>query len=273
MDDGLPVAEIGEWALEKHERLRKYIDITRAVRRKYIDQSRPERYRGGATYIDLFCGPGRATVREANTVVDGSPLVAFKSTGNVPFSQIHLADLQPAYSDAAIARLARLGGHAFGYTGPAEATARQIAEQLNPRGLHFAFLDPYNLGNLSFDVIRTLASVERIDLLMHISAQDMQRNSDRYTAEEYDTFDRFAPGWRSKVDLNQGLQAIRAAVLSHWQQLVKGLGFVLKMGSVELVRGSKNQRLYWLAFASRHEKANEFWDKIRNVSGQRELGL
>ena len=26
-DDELPIAEVGEWALEKHERLRKYVDI------------------------------------------------------------------------------------------------------------------------------------------------------------------------------------------------------------------------------------------------------
>jgi hypothetical protein len=29
-DDKLPVSEVGEWALEKHERLRRYVTITRA---------------------------------------------------------------------------------------------------------------------------------------------------------------------------------------------------------------------------------------------------
>jgi three-Cys-motif partner protein len=274
MDSDLPVAEIGVWSLEKHQRLKKYVDILRAVRRKFTDQSRQEKYRGGATYIDLFCGPGRAIVRETRAVVDGSPLVAVKSAlaSNAPFSEVHLADLQPAYSNAATTRVANLGGNVVSYTGTAEETARKIVAQLNPYGFHFAFLDPYNLGNLSFDVIRTLAAVERIDLLMHISVQDMQRNSDRYTAEEFDTFDRFAPGWRSTVNLNQSLQAIRAAILSYWRDLVRNLGFDTT-GSVELVRGSNNQRLYWLAFASRHERGNEFWDKTRNISGQSEFGF
>ena len=52
-DDGLPIADdVGEWALEKHEPLRKYIDITRAVRRKYTEKLRADEFKGGATYID-----------------------------------------------------------------------------------------------------------------------------------------------------------------------------------------------------------------------------
>ncbi len=33
----------------------------------------------------------------------------------------------------------------------------------------------------------------------------------------------------------------------------------------ELVVGTKNQRLYLLAFAARHELALDFWEKVRNV--------
>lgn len=274
-EDGLPIADdVHDWALEKHQRLEKYVDITRKTRAKFTDPSRPMHYRGGTTYIDLFCGPGRAKVIETGRIVDGSPLVAFKSAkaGDEPYSEMHLADVDPAYSAAAIKRISKLGGNSFGYTGRAENTVKEIVGRLNPNGLHFAFLDPYNLANLSFETIRSLAKVKRIDLLMHVSVQDLQRNSDRYTSEEYKTFDLFAPGWRNAVDLNQGLKSIRAGVLVHWKSLVQGLGF-LDMRSMELITGTKKQRLYWLAFVSRHKIANDFWDKIRNISGQREFGL
>jgi len=69
IDDGLPIDEVGEWALEKHERLRKYIDITRHTRRKYVEG--PSRT---ASYIDPFCGLGRAKVRETGQLILGSPL-------------------------------------------------------------------------------------------------------------------------------------------------------------------------------------------------------
>jgi len=178
--DELPITEVGEWVLKKHERLRKYIDITRATRRKYVQG------RGGAAYIDLFCGSGRARIRETGQIIDGSPLVAFKSAaaGKVPFSEIHIADLDSKHCDAAAQRISSAGGKAFRYVGRAEDTAQQIVSKLNPEGLHFAFLDPFNLESLAFEAIRSLARLKRIDLLLHVSSQDIQRNLDRYSASE-----------------------------------------------------------------------------------------
>jgi hypothetical protein len=59
-DDGLPIDEVGVWALEKHERLRKYISAARGARRKYL----PPSGTGGATYVDLYCGSGKAIIRD-----------------------------------------------------------------------------------------------------------------------------------------------------------------------------------------------------------------
>lgn len=56
-DDGLPATEVGEWAKQKHEYLRRYLDISSAARKKFLNgRSR------SATFIDLFCGPGRARI-------------------------------------------------------------------------------------------------------------------------------------------------------------------------------------------------------------------
>lgn len=274
--DGLPVGEeVGDWALEKHERLRRYIEIARGARSKYLGASNPDAYRGGATYIDLFSGPGRSRIRGTGEIIDGSPLVAFKAaaSGMAPFSEIHLADVEPEFSAAAAQRIVNAGGTAFAYAGPAEKTAKEIVSRLNPHGLHLAFLDPFNLADLSFEVIRTLAAVKHVDFLMHVSVQDLQRNTDRYTAEEAKAFDQFAPGWRATVSTEQNLISIRAAVLNHWRSLVHGLGF-MEIRTADLVRGNRNQRLYWLVFASRHPIANAFWEKIRHiVTGQGSLGL
>ena len=38
-DDGLPLDEVGAWAKDKHDRLRKYVDITRSVRKKFVARS------------------------------------------------------------------------------------------------------------------------------------------------------------------------------------------------------------------------------------------
>jgi three-Cys-motif partner protein len=172
-DDGLPLDEVGAWAKEKHERLRKYVDISRPTRRKFIQGP------GGATYIDLYCGSGRAILRETGEKIDGSPLVAFKSSrdGGVEFSDMYIADASEHLCRAAEQRLIRAGGRPLLEVGPAEVTVGRIVKRLNPYGLHFAFLDPFNLRDLPFSVIETLGRLKRIDMLIHVRAQDLQRKS------------------------------------------------------------------------------------------------
>ena len=196
-DDGLPLDEVGAWAKDNHDRLRKYIDISRAARRKFVEGS------GGATCIDLYCGTGRAVVRETGETIDGSPLVAFKSAkvGGVPFSEIHIADADKEKCATAAKRIANAGGAAITDVGPAENTAARIVARLNKYGLHFAFLDPFNLDDLPFSVVEALSRLRRIDMLIHVSVQDLQRNLDAYSMSEDGPLDHFAPGWRSVISL------------------------------------------------------------------------
>lgn len=265
--DSLPLDEVGAWAKDKHDRLRKYVDISRAARRKFVQGS------GGATYIDLYCGAGRAVVRESGEIIDGSPLAAFKCAkeGGVPFSQFYIADTDLEKCDACAKRIASVGGHALTAIGAAEVTAARIVSQLNGHGLHFAFLDPYNLDDLPFSVLESFSSLKRIDLLIHVSAQDLQRNLDAYSISADGPLDRFAPGWRSIVDLKQSKRATRAAFIEYWISKMTALGLP-PARHAELVSGTtKNQRLYWLIFVSRSDFAKSLWDKIRNVSGQGQL--
>ena len=154
--------------------------------------------------------------------------------------------------------------------GTADSTVIRIARKLNPHGLHFTFLDPYNLEALSFPVIEALAKFKHIDVLIHISVHDLQRNLDIYSMSTEGPLDRFAPGWRKVVNLKQSKSATRAAYVAYWATEMEKLGFA--PARYELVSGpTKNQRLYWLVMVSHHKLAQELWDKIRNVSGQREL--
>lgn len=270
MPDGseLPLDEVGPWAREKHERLRRYIDISRAVRRKFLGAGG-----GGATYVDLYCGSGRAKVRETDEQIDGSPLVAFRcaTAGGAPFSEIHIADESEERCRAAERRIVEAGGSAKLECGSAEVTAARIARKLNPYGLHFVFLDPYNLGDLPFSVIESIGKLKRVDMLIHVSVQDLQRNFAAYSASVDSPLDRFAPGWRDAVNLHQAKHAVRAAFVEYWISKMTSIGLPPSTHA-QLVTGPvRNQRLYWLVFASRHELAKEFWDKIRNASGQGEL--
>jgi len=174
-DDGLPLDEVGPWARDKHERLRQYVAIAAGARATFIAAG------GGASYVDLFCGSGRAVIRDSKERIDGSPLVAFRAAraGRVPFSEIHLGDIDPYGCAAAAARIANAGGAAMHYAGKAEDTVAPIVGRLDPRGLHFVYLDPFRLDDLPFSVLVTLAGLPHIDLLIHLNAQDLARLAQR----------------------------------------------------------------------------------------------
>jgi three-Cys-motif partner protein len=178
--DDLIVSEVGPWASEKHARVQRYIEIASATRKKYVP---PPAWHAGAAYIELFSGPGRSLIRGTKRIVDGSPLVAFNAAqATVPFTEMHLNDVDPGNSSAVDARIRALGGAATCYSDPADIAVDKIVAAVNPSGLHFAFLDPYNLEGLSFDIIRRLSKL-KVDMLIHVSVQDLQRNLDDYSKQ------------------------------------------------------------------------------------------
>jgi len=268
--DGLIVDEVGKWAREKHARVKAYIEIASATRAKYVP---PPSWRGGACYIELFSGPGRSSIRNTKQIIDGSPLVAFKAAqASVPFTEMHLNDFDSTKSAAVGARIRALGGAPICYNDPADVAVDKIVAAVNPSGLHFAFLDPYNLENMSFEIIRKLSKL-KVDMLIHVSVHDLQRNLNlKSYSKAGGVFDSFAPGWRGHVDANQAMNSFRAALMKYWMSEIQKLGTMPAKG-VELVVGSKGQRLYWLVFVSGHKLAQKLWNAIRDPMKQTAMDI
>jgi three-Cys-motif partner protein len=265
--DGLAASIVGPWATEKHERLRKYIDAYRGARAKFL----PPRGDGGAAFIDLYSGAGRSQIEGTGDFVDGSPLVAFKAArlSRTGFSDLHFNDLDQENIEALRQRLARLGGAAHYYSEPADRAVDRIIYALNPMGLHFAFLDPYNLENLPFSIIERLAKLPRMDMLIHVSIFDLQRNLRRYL-EDGRTLNAFMPGWRDRIEVRRKDEDVRTDLLNYWLGLIRGLGTSPAEG-IELVSATRGQRLYWLVFVSANELGRKLWDDIRNIHIQGRL--
>jgi three-Cys-motif partner protein len=245
--DGFPVTCVGEWAQDKHERVRRYVDISRMVRKKFVAGS------GGATYLEMFSGPGRSRIMNTNTIIDGSALSASRTAinGGAPFTSVHICDTNSDFLASTKHRLELLGVPVNTYQKPAQEAADSIVKALNPDGLHFAFLDPYNLKALPFSIIEKLEQMRRMDLLIHVSVNDLQRNLMAY------------------IDSKDCPQ-----ILNHWLEKIRAINLKpAGVKSIELVSGLKNQPLYWLVFAARHDKANEFWDKIRSIDPQKGFGF
>jgi len=134
-----------------------------------------------------------------------------------------------------------------------------------------ALLDPHNLGALSFDLFESLDPLRRIDVIVHVSLGDLQRNLDLYTSDYQTQFNDFAPGWRDHIrtaGMNQ--VALRAAILEYWTEKLVRLGLP-RAEHLQLIRGTNNQRLYWLMLLARHELAHEFWEKITSIAREPEF--
>jgi three-Cys-motif partner protein len=135
-DDGLIVGEVGPWATEKHDRLRKYIQASHGARARFL---RPKGS-GGASYIELYSGAGRSLITGTKKFIDGSAVVAFKAgrASGHPFSEMHLSDLEAQNSSALAQRIKALGGSATSYVGDASVVVDQVMNAINPHGRRHA---------------------------------------------------------------------------------------------------------------------------------------
>lgn len=271
--DNLPVGEVGEWASEKHEYLKRYIEVSRAARKKFLVGNRP----GGATYIDLFCGAGRSRIKHTGAVVDGSAIVAWKASvaANTPFSKIYVCDADPDNLNACVSRLRGLGAPVEGFALEAISAAPKVAQAIldkHPFGLHFAFLDPFNLETLDFSLIQQLSKVKRMDLLIHVSAMDLQRNLLSNIDSKKSIFDNFSPGWRDSVDTQGTQEVVRVRLMEFWRSKLETLN-VWPSPTHRLISGSIGQPLYWLILAASNELAHKFWNTASNPEGQGSLGF
>lgn len=265
--DGLPCGKVGRWVSEKHVYLERYIRITSATRRKFIGDGN-----AGATFIDLFSGGGRANIRKTNEIVDGSPLVAWKASqsSGSPFSEVYIADTDHALREACVTRLTNAGAMCREVAGNAVQASAYLRKTLRPKALHLVFVDPWSLGSLDFRIFQNLSALERIDLIVHVSAMDLQRNLPSNLASDEPDFDDFAPEWRPAVKHLTDPFEVRAGVVEHWRKCIGQLG-VWPSTEMKLIKGDHGQRLYWLVIASKHPLARRFWDIASNPEGQGDL--
>jgi three-Cys-motif partner protein len=120
-------------------------------------------------------------------------------------------------------------------------------------------------------VISMLATLKRIDLLIHLSAMDLQRNLSVNLITDDSAFDTFAPGWRDSVNTTGSQLEIRRRIVEYWREKkMASLGVWPSMDQ-RLITGRNNQPLYWLLLAARHELAHQFWSTAANPEGQGRL--
>lgn len=249
---------VGPWVpKDKHRLLTDYLHGTRNAWKAF-----PKR-----VLIDPFCGPGRIRVSGERDTRDGGAIAAWREMHNdaTPFTDVFVGDLDRRKSEACAERLAALGATVRPFVGPAVETVPQMVAAA-PRGaLCMAYVDPYCLTLLDFDMLRTLSTL-KVDLAVHFSTMDLQRNVIIDLAHERDNFERVAPGWKSSVDLTvTGVTNIRHAFFDYWRSLLVKLGFEHSR-EMPWIYNTQGAAMYRLVFFARHDMPLRVW---RDVARQK----
>jgi three-Cys-motif partner protein len=264
---------VGSWAVdEKHEYLRRYVDATRATRRKFLEPG-SHGPPGGAAYVDLFAGPGRVRVRERGELADGSPMLALGWT-DAPFSKVVLCEKDPESIAALRHRTAAFGDRVHIEEGDCNERIESLVAALPRRGLVLAVIDPFAIAQLRFSTIQRLARCPRVDFIINLPTSDIERNLKlNYAAPDNDVLARALGDtvWRERI-LRPRDAHLAGSILA--EQLAR-LGYTGAENQSIPIKNAQNRELYRLVFASKKPLGDRLWrDIVRHgASGQRALKL
>jgi three-Cys-motif partner protein len=243
---------VGSWVPEhKHRLLSHYLNASRGAWKQW-----PERI-----FIDPFCGPGRIQVKGERITRDGGALVAWHTLASTaPFTRMLIGDIADERVTACQQRLTQLGAPAISFPGPALSTIKDMVAAVPGSSLCMAYIDPYNLALLDFDILRTLSKLKTLDLAVNFSLMDLHRNVDMELTRA--RFDAAAPGWRDKAwARTTNLAGLPGNLFNYWCELVKGLGFQYSE-AMPIVVNDRGSNLYRVVFFSRHPFPNKIWTSV-----------
>ena len=262
-DDGLLTPTTGSWSLQKYRLLDLYDTLfSTGMKQQW----------GVRVYIDLFSGPGRARIRNTQRIVETSPLIALRVPD--PFNKYIFCDENPECMAALRQRVMREwpAVDASYLVGNCNDIVPKITAEI-PRAsktktaLSFCFIDPFGIGALRFDTIRTLSRFRMDFLILLALAMDANRFKTLYAREADPTLDLFLGDrdWRNawkmarsrKVDFRRFLAQQFADRMAAIRYLPTGLEKMKEIRSSE-----KNLPLYHLAFFSKHPRGYDFWNQV-----------
>jgi len=267
--DGHIVRSSGAWVQEKLYYLEHYLDI--------FSVGMKNRWAGKLYYLDLFAGPGRCLIRDTQEEIDGSPLIALKFN----FAEYFFFEADEECCKALRARIES------GFPEKLKSV-HVINEDCNsgighvkptPGSLGLAFIDPTGVSQLSFDTVRKLAENRKVDLIINFpEGMGIRMNLHQYTERDESALNQFmgSSRWQERYkDAVVSFDQLCREIAGEYLENLRSLGYLAVDSDWVPVRTDKNALIYYLLFASKDSRGNDFWRKIKRINphGQRELGL
>ncbi len=272
-DDGLPILEVGRWALEKYRRVWYYDQLFATGMKNAWDQR---------VYIDLFAGPGCSRIRDTGRIVPGSPLLALSLEDR--FTRYIFCERDSELIDALRKRVERVAPDADVHfvEGDVNQEVEEILQMIPSFGpgntlLGFCFVDPFSV-ELDFETIRRLGEPLNMDFLILLAlGMDANRNLGLYLDEHHDRIERFLgdPDWRDRwMDAQSRGETFIYFLAVRYIEAIKSIGYGETSPSLmyQVRSDTKNLGLYYLAFFSKHPLGYHFWKEVLHYTDN-QLGL
>jgi len=260
-DDELAVQCVGPWSSEKHDIVRRYLTASGGPRSLYLPPAP-----GGAAFVDLFAGPGRARIRTTGELENGSPLLAQNQA--VAFTRLVLCDIDAENTAALRARVPS----AYVVEGDCNELIADVVAEIPELGLNVALIDPYRLQELRFETISALARFKRMDLILFFPIGEIRRNLEQNPDTYKELLNRALGTEEWQPMVKRPSDALRLVDVFK-SQLQKHFGYTTVQARTVPMKNEKNVSLYHLIFASKHPTGDAIWDSITSRTPGGQLNL
>lgn len=246
---------VGKWVVdEKYRYLRHYLTAACHALKGW-----PER-----VYLDPFCATGRIQVRGECFTRPGGAAEAWHALEHTDgrWTRMYVGDKCSDRAQACATRLRALGANATAFEGAAVDTVREMVARVPKGAICIAFVDPYNLALLDFEIMQALSKLRKVDLIVNFSTMDLLRNTDLELDPKRARFDETAPGWRSQPwASSSNKQSLATAVEVYWQSIIRDLGFT-RSKAQPLVTNDRHRGIYRLVFFARNAFPLRIWNDV-----------
>ncbi|MBM3333310.1 three-Cys-motif partner protein TcmP, partial [Candidatus Sumerlaeota bacterium] len=209
----------------------------------------------------------RGTGRE----IDGSPLIALAC--KEPFTHYYFVDADTKAIEALKARIGKRSNVHF-WAEDCNVAVKEIARQIPPRSLSLAFVDPTSV-QMQMSTIAELADCRRVDLLINFPEHMSIQRIKSLKCSEADLDAYFgSPNWKSILERARARGEHEGDALREvYKDRLKALGYEAPRFGDQLIRSDQRRPLYYLLYASKHERGIDFWRKItkRSHAGQEDF--
>ena len=272
-DDGLTIPEVGAWAETKYKLLGGYCEIFTTGMKNLWDN---------LVYIDLFAGAGYAKIKETNKIRMTSALIAMSVSHK--FNRYILCEKDEINFLALQQRVKRHFPELYDKVEFVQGDSNENIEQIislipkhsrEEKVLRFCFVDPFSL-NLKFKTIRQLSKVGKIDFLILLALyMDANRNLIYYIDDNSKKVEEFIDDHNWREPFKKGVIPSNDFIkflAEKYDANMKRMDYKEPVKKHQVKIGGINVPLYYLAFYSKHERGNDFYQKVEKyLSNQQSL--